>query len=444
MPDQYEVILPPVPQAADVTVPAVPQIVEVGVAGPQGVTVAATTVPGPQGPTGVQGPIGPTGPQGDVGAVGPTGPQGATGPIGLTGPTGPQGIQGATGPTGLTGPIGPTGPQGIQGETGLIGPIGPTGPQGIQGATGPTGLTGPIGPTGPQGIQGATGPTGLTGPIGPTGPIGLTGATGPQGATGTTGATGAVGPTGAQGATGPQGATGAQGDPGVVTADAPITYDSDTQTVGWNGDTDDVPEGATNLYNRVPAAGTAGQSLVKVSGSDYDTEWVERSVPWVPRSGAFYGPVGNATLNTALNTAYFLAIYFPIPTVIDSIRANVSTAGSAGAVVRLGVYASDANGEPSSLLVDAGTIDGTTTGLQSIAINITVSGLVWGVAVSQVANCGMRATTLVNHLYEGGAQTGNIATRAAQVQTGVSGALPSTAALTGELAAGITTQLGVA
>jgi hypothetical protein len=33
----------------------------------------------------------------------------------------------------------------------------------------------------------------------------------------------------------------------VVDADLPITYDAGTQTVGWAGDTDDVPEGA-NLY----------------------------------------------------------------------------------------------------------------------------------------------------------------------------------------------------
>jgi hypothetical protein len=206
-----------------------------------------------------------------IGPVGPTGPQGATGPIGLTGPTGPQGIQGATGSTGLTGPIGPTGPQGIQGETGLTGPIGPTGPQGVKGdtglqgptgpqgiqgetgltgpigPTGPTGLTGPIGPTGPQGIQGATGPTGLTGPIGPTGPQGIqgeTGLTGPIGPTGPIGLTGPTGPQGLpgdpgiQGPTGPQGLTGPtgpQGPSGVVTADAPITYDSDTQTVGTDG-----------------------------------------------------------------------------------------------------------------------------------------------------------------------------------------------------------------
>jgi hypothetical protein len=56
VPDQYEVILPPVPQAAVVTLPAVPQVVEVGVAGPQGL----------QGPVG---PVGPQGPQGEPGVV---------------------------------------------------------------------------------------------------------------------------------------------------------------------------------------------------------------------------------------------------------------------------------------------------------------------------------------------------------------------------------------
>jgi hypothetical protein len=46
--DQYEVILPAVPQTADVTVPAVPQVVQIGVAGPQGIQ-------GPQGVPGADG-----------------------------------------------------------------------------------------------------------------------------------------------------------------------------------------------------------------------------------------------------------------------------------------------------------------------------------------------------------------------------------------------------
>ncbi len=60
------------------------------------------------------------------------------------------------------------------------------------------------------------------------GTAGGTGATGPQGPTGPAGAAGPTGPQGETGATGPQGAA------GVVTATAPITYDSGTQTVGIN------------------------------------------------------------------------------------------------------------------------------------------------------------------------------------------------------------------
>ena len=226
---------------------------------------------------------------GAVGIVGPSGPQGVTGP---SGPTGPQGVSGPTGPTGPSG--GPTGPQG---EIGPTGPVGPTGPaispllfattnatltpsmmdtksfainpaahnfyQGgrvrvlssltnyFEGtityispnrvnwqvlsdwSTGTweasawgivvAGLPGtPGGPTGPQGPSGPTGPPG--GPTGPTGPTGVTGPTGPSGPRGLPGLSGPTGPTGPTG-------------PGI------------------------------------PTGGTAGQALVKLSNTDYDTTW---------------------------------------------------------------------------------------------------------------------------------------------------------------------------
>lgn len=89
---------------------------------------------------------------------------------------------------------------------------------GPQGPAGPTGATGATGPQGPQGIQGDTGPTG---PTGPQGPQGIQGETGPAGATG------------------PQGDTGPQGPAG----------------------------------QGVPTGGTAGQALIKNSGTDYDADW---------------------------------------------------------------------------------------------------------------------------------------------------------------------------
>jgi hypothetical protein len=115
-----------------------------------------------------------------------------------------------------------------KGATGDAGPQGPQGPAGAVGATGAAGATGPQGPKGDAGDTGAAGPQG---PQGATGSAGATGATGPQGPKGDTGDAGSQGPQGPAGATGAAGATGPQGPAGVVTATAPVTYNSGTQTV---------------------------------------------------------------------------------------------------------------------------------------------------------------------------------------------------------------------
>lgn len=93
------------------------------------------------------------------------------------------------------------------------------------------------------------GQQGPTGPAGPVGPIGATGASGAQGVSGIQGATGATGPSGAAGAVGSVGATGATGATGIG----------------------------------IPAAGTTGQLLAKVSNTDYATEWID--APTVAASG---------------------------------------------------------------------------------------------------------------------------------------------------------------
>jgi hypothetical protein len=82
---------------------------------------------------------------------------------------------------------------------------------------GDNGDTGPTGATGPQGIQGETGPQGIQG---------IQGIQGLQGVQGEIGATGATGPTG----------------PGVA------------------------------------AGGTTGQALVKIDGTDYNTQWADIAV----------------------------------------------------------------------------------------------------------------------------------------------------------------------
>lgn len=242
-----------------------------GVAGPQGAQ-------GPKGDTGDQGPQGPQGVQGLTGATGSTGSAGPQGPVGPTGPQGPQGVQGITGDkyatTSTTSLTVGNGSKSLTVGTGLayttqqpvviaynasnhmhgvvtsynattgalvvdvqnhtgsgtyaawtVNLEGAAGIQGPQGPAGPTGATGPAGPTGAQGPQGIKGDQGDQGPTGPQGAQGDAGAQGPQGIQGIQGP---------QGVQGPKGDKGDKGDTGVISATAPLSYNSSTQTVSIN------------------------------------------------------------------------------------------------------------------------------------------------------------------------------------------------------------------
>jgi hypothetical protein len=179
------------------------------------------------------------------------------------------------------------GEQGAQGPQGIQGVQGSQGPTGLTGAQGPTGATGPTGPQGPTGVNGLPGDkyhttsnstltiaangtiTAITNDLGldystaqtvilaydlsnhmhgevvsynkTTGALVVdlkhksgsgTYSSWEINLQGAVGVAGPQGPTGATGATGAQGPQGIQGNTGVVTATAPITYDSGTQAVG--------------------------------------------------------------------------------------------------------------------------------------------------------------------------------------------------------------------
>jgi hypothetical protein len=167
------------------------------------------------------------------------------------------------------------------------------------GGEGTQGPPGPQGPAGPQGEQGPVGPQGSQGPRGPAGPVGPAGlawkgawsasttyvkddAVGYQGASyfclathtnvsptgdaqsstywallASQGAAGPQGPAGSQGIQGPEGPAGPQGDPGPIGPQGPAG-----------------PAGESE--NGIPAAGTAGQYLVKASAEDYDATWATK------------------------------------------------------------------------------------------------------------------------------------------------------------------------
>lgn len=186
---------------------------------------------------------------------------------------------------------------------------------------------------------GVPGPVGPQGPQGPTGPQGPAGATGPKGDTGATGATGATGPAGADGADGAAGATGPAG-PGLATG------------------------------------GTTGQILVKASGTDYDTAWVDRDpgawTPYTPTvtpgSGAFTsvsatgrweksGKTVRGSVKVTITTNGTAAAYIIVTPPI-AVRDNCSYLGRETAVNGNFFYANAQSGSSFILLTPSSTYPG--------------------------------------------------------------------------------------
>lgn len=113
----------------------------------------------------------------------------------------------------------------------------------------------------------------------------------------------------------------------------------------------------------------------------------------------------------------------------------VTTPGGTGSVVRMGVYADDGTGYPGALLVDAGTVDTTTTGVKTLTLGTALSlaaGRYWLAGVGQGApapNPTMRLDGTTTPRAGILAATAAIALQNAIVSyrhTGVTGALPGT------------------
>jgi hypothetical protein len=112
------------------------------------------------------------------------------------------------------------------------------------------------------------------------------------------------------------------------------------------------------------------------------------------KSGAYYGPSNYtaATQSTSSGNMMAIPVFLPTAMTAVSIECEVTTAGAAGTLVRLGIYAAGALDNPGSLILDAGTVAGDTAGVKAIAISQQLSaGLYWLTACPQGGNPSMRS-----------------------------------------------------
>lgn len=115
-----------------------------------------------------------------------------------------------------------------------------------------------------------------------------------------------------------------------------------------------------------------------------------------PLTGRWYrapsfGSVG-ANLTMTLNRCYYAPFRVGASGSYQAIGCEVATAGSAGAVVRLGIFASDAAGSmPGTLILDAGTVTADTGGGKQITglSQALSAGVYWLAACNQVAGGGV-------------------------------------------------------
>jgi hypothetical protein len=267
---------------------------------------------------------------------------------------------------------GPKGEKGEKGDAGgPAGPAGPTGPQGPAGDQGPQGLQGTQGNPGAQGAQGIQGQTGLTG---------ATGATGSQGAKGDTGATGAKGDTGS---------TGATGSSGVVTVNAPITNAGTSSAANLSVSTGTTSAvGVLQLTDSTSSTSTttaATPNAVKTAYDLADTKLLKYATPWQTkyRSTYWYEPKNGSTISPngsfTLNRLYLFPLFISESITLDRIAVECGTL-SLSTTWRIGLYNSDSNGLPSTVLLDAGTVDTATTGLKSITISQALSAGLYFIA----------------------------------------------------------------
>jgi len=311
----------------------------------------------------------------------------------------------------------------------VVGAQGTTGAQGfgyaqLQGATGAQGVQGLTGSQGTQGLQGSTG---------------LQGAIGTQGAQGTQGVQGNQGTTGSQGTQGVQGVIGDDGFVAQPTAPANTSLlwlKTDETAATLNLGTTSAA-GVLQLTDSTSSTSTttaATPNAVKTAYDLADSKLLKYATPWQTkyRSTYWYEAKNGSQIVTntyTINRMVFTPVFIQENITLDRIGAEC-TSLVASSTYRLGIYNADSNGVPSTLVIDAGTIDTSSTGAKSITISQSLSaGLYYLVGCQQggATNAIMRAYHNIIGNFAPIANTSMSTTlyNTSYAQDSVSGAFPS-------------------
>jgi len=189
-----------------------------------------------------------------------------------------------------------------------------------------------------------------------------------------------LGTQGPAGATGATGATGAQGSSGVVTVNAPLTNAGTSSAANLSVSTGTTSaEGVLQLTDSVSSTSTTTAATPSAVKTAYDLG--AGRVPQAKmQTGYWYKtPMAPGTTATrVINQTAFTPIFIPFTTTLDRIGITAGSTFSGTASVRLGIF-NTTNGEPSTVLLDAGTVaPAAANASYAIIINQSLSpGLYW-------------------------------------------------------------------
>ena len=209
----------------------------------------------------------------------------------------------------------------------------------------------------------------------------------------------------------------------------------------------DLPVGTgADTAARLAVAANSLSVVVPNSNDSQGVRWVPLGMlTMLPATGEYlipWGPVNptTAALSTTAGGMFLVPIDVARRTTFDQIAVRVTSAGAGvGYVLRLGLYADDGTGYKPNLaaapILDAGTVDPTSTGTKTITISQTLEpGRYWAAIASQATTITTGATIAVFGQTPQLAQTilPSTATEAARPwkATGITGALPSTLTVT--------------